>query len=99
MDVNRNNNLYQVELYYGHETTDTGVYHCFEITDPDNYEDDDEMAKRLATMLDIPEDSENFHWDSMYVALPTSVVEKIKADAIKEFWQGIQSSIPEYLQK
>lgn len=79
---------YQAELYYGFQETDTGIYHAFEVTDPKAMADDDEMAECLADLLDTTVDDDRFSCKSMYVKLPDSLVERIKADAVQEQQKG-----------
>lgn len=77
--------MYNVELYYGYEESESGIYHAFEAADSSNPAITDDMGRNLAEMLDISPDSENFNWDHMPIAIPDSVVAKIKADAINEY--------------
>lgn len=78
-------NRYQVELYYGFENGENGVYHAIEAVDPDACVDDDTMKASLLEALELEPDCPYFNYDSMYVALPDSVVERIKADAVREY--------------
>lgn len=75
---------WQIELLYGYEDGECGIYHAFLAEDPDSSIDTDAPAK-LAEMLDTTSDSQNFNWDSMYINLPDSVVEKIKAAGVREY--------------
>lgn len=76
---------YQVELYYGYEISDCGVYHAFEAADPEAATDGDEIAAGLAEVLDTSVDDETFDYNSMYIQLPDTLVERIKADGVKEY--------------
>lgn len=93
--INRSDK-YEVELYYGYEESTYGIYHAFEAVGKDDDVDSDEMAKDLAMMLDCvevndddeEEISDRFNCNSMFIALPQSVVDQIKADAIKEYLEN-----------
>ena len=75
---------YQIELFYGYEEGECGIYHAFEAVDPAAANDED-MQEKLANTLGIETDGPNFNWDIMYIRLPDTVVAKIKADAVKEY--------------
>lgn len=76
---------YEVELYYGFEDSETGIYHAFQVVDPAVKADDNEMAKLLAEQLDRDPEDESFTCRSMYIRLPDSLISKIKAQAIQEY--------------
>lgn len=76
--------VYQVELFYGYENSDTGIYHAFLAEDPSDQRGE-EMSDELAEMLDLDTDDESFYWDSMYINLPDSLVKRIKDDAVREY--------------
>ncbi len=76
---------YQVELHYGYQETDCGIFHSFVATDPEKPADVTEMGKTLAESLDTTVEDSDFNFNSMYISLPDSVVARIKEDAIKEF--------------
>lgn len=78
--------MYKIELYYGYEDGESGIFHAFCATDPDIIDDDLKMGKRLAETLDLDVNDKNFNWDSMYITLPDSLVQKIKKDAVDEFF-------------
>ncbi len=80
---------YQIELFYGYEDGECGIWHSFESHDPDAQTDGDEVKERLADSLDISSDSVDFNYDSMYIDLPESLVKKIKDDAVKEYMEGL----------
>lgn len=80
--------MYQINLFYGYEEGECGIYHAFEAADPDAEINEDAMEKRLAEMLQVEPQDDSFNWDSMYIALPDSVVERIKNDAIMQFRAG-----------
>ena len=74
---------YQIELYYGFVDGEGGPFHVFEVMDPKEPTEEG-IAKALANALDTVESDENFDWDSMLLPLPNSIVQRIKADAIKD---------------
>ena len=74
---------YQIELYYGFVDGEGGPFHAFEVKDPKEPIEEG-IAEVLANTLDTVESDENFDWDSMFLPLPDSLVQRIKADAIKE---------------
>lgn len=77
------NNPYAIRLYYGYEeTASDGVFHAFIAGDTKGKSGN--MGKALKDMLEPSEDS-CFDWDSMHIALPDSVVNRIKKDAIREY--------------
>ena len=84
---------YQIELFYGYEDGECGIWHSFEAHDPDAHIADDEVKERLAYSLDVSSDSDYFNYDSMYIDLPESLVKKIKDDAIKEHMEGFNSEM------
>lgn len=92
MDIKRSDK-YEIELYYGYEESTYGIYHAFEAVSKNDKVDSDEMARALAEDLDCievnddneEEISDRFNYNSMFIALPQSVVDQIKADAIKEY--------------
>ena len=81
---------YQVELFYGYQEGECGIYHSFELTDPDESADAGEMAEKLASLLDTKPDNSDFNFDTMYVDLPESVVKKIKADGVREYLERVK---------
>ena len=53
--------------------------------DPAGEADDEEIAKELADMLDTEPTADDFNFTDMYVSLPQSLVDRIKADGVKEY--------------
>lgn len=76
---------YQAELFYGYQECESGIYHSFELADPEVRTDVFKASKRLAELLDTKPGSPDFNFDTMYVDLPESVVKRIKADAVREY--------------
>ena len=74
-----------VLLFYGWQEGDEGVYHAFKMEDPAGEADDEEIAKELADMLDTEPMADDFNFTDMYVSLPQSLVDRIKADGVKEY--------------
>lgn len=79
---------HKIELFYGCERGEEGVYHSFLTGDPDDHSDLETVEKALADMLSLDPDDQSFNWDSMYIDLPDSVVEKIKAEGVKEYLEN-----------
>lgn len=79
---------YQIELFYGYEDGECGIWHTFEAHDPDARSDEAKIKERLADSLDISSDSVDFNYNSMYIDLPESVVKKIRDDAVREYVEG-----------
>lgn len=78
--------MYQINLHYGYERSDATyeTYHAFETTDIEELTDGDEMAAKLAGLLDCEPDDEDFDWNSMYIVLPEKTVERIKQEGRSE---------------
>ena len=78
--------MYQIELYYGYERDSNtyGVYHAFAAADIEDAVDRNQMAASLADALGCAPDDEDFHWNSMYIALSEKTVERIKQEARSE---------------
>lgn len=82
----RKEHRYQVKLCYGYEENEDGsIFHAFEAIGPDENPIDLGIDKKLSDVLEAGEDG--FDWDWLFVALPESVVVKIRNDAIAEFQQ------------
>lgn len=93
-----------VELFYGYQAGEDGIYHSFALEDPDRtpddkYEGDDMIAERLAYDLDTNVDDQRFNWDSMFVTLPESVVERIKAEGRNEAINDCKSAMIRELER
>ena len=76
---------YRIELYYGYQECESGIYHAFDAVDPHGHHDDEKMAVKLSDTLDTTPDDDNFHYNSMRILLPSSVVARIRADAVNDF--------------
>lgn len=76
--------MYQIELHYGYQECEDGIYHAFEATDIEERVDGQEVAERLAGLLDCTPDDGHFNWSSMYIALPEKTVERIKQEGRSE---------------
>lgn len=77
---------HQIELYYGWEESECGMFHAFFAGDSESQNLDAETAAtRLADMLDISADNKNFNWNHMSISIPEAVVEKIKAEGVEEY--------------
>lgn len=80
---------YRIELYYGYQECESGIYHAFDAVDPQERHDDDKMAVKLSDTLDTTPDDDNFHYNSMHILLPASVVARIRADAVNDFLKSM----------
>lgn len=76
--------MYQIELHYGYQECEDGIYHSFEASDIEECADSREVAARLAGLLDCTPDDEDFNCNSMYIALPEKTVERIKQEGRSE---------------
>ena len=76
---------YYINLNYGYEQTESGIFHSFIALSPDMHVNDNKMETLLAIMLDADPVESNFDWNSTFVDLPDDLIEKIKQDAIKEY--------------
>lgn len=76
--------MYQIELHYGYQECEDGIYHAFEASDIEDRVDCQEVAERLAGLLDCTPEDEHFNWNSMYIALPDKTVERIKQEGRSE---------------
>lgn len=79
---------YKVELFYGYEDHEQGIFHAFEAVAPGASVDQFAMQQRLADALDCTAediDEGRFNYNSIYINLPDELVAQIKADAVKEY--------------
>lgn len=76
--------MYQIELHYGYQECEDGIYHAFEASDIEERVDSREVAERLAGSLDCTPEDDRFDWNSMYIALPEKTVERIKQEGRSE---------------
>ena len=70
--------MYQINLHYGYQECEDGIYHAFEVSDIEDVVDSDQIAEKLADALDCTPDDERFNWNSMYIALPKQTVNRIE---------------------
>ena len=76
---------YQMYLYYGtFEDGYAGPSYSFEAADQE-VATDDTISARLAENLDTTVNDIHFDWNFQSVRLPDTLVQRIKADAIKEY--------------
>lgn len=83
-----------INLCYGYQETEEGIFHAFEAHDPSNLPDCDVTAKNLAALLDTTPDDDRFNWNEMDIKLPDSVVRKIQNEAVERF-VNLQKGITE----
>lgn len=76
--------MYQIELHYGYQECEDGIYHAFETSDIEECTDSRDIAARLAGLLDCTPNDGSFNWNSMYIALPEKTVERIKQEGRSE---------------
>jgi hypothetical protein len=76
--------MYQIELHYGYQECEDGIYHAFETSDIEERADSRDIAARLAGLLDCTPNDGSFNWNSMYIALPEKTVERIKQEGRSE---------------
>ena len=81
--------MHQIELHYGYQECEDGIYHAFEASDIEERVDSREVAERLAGLLDCTPDDERFNWNSMYIALPEKTVDRIKQEGRSEMMFAI----------
>ena len=75
---------YKVNLFYGYEEGECGIYHAFKAVDPDGDHDDDQIGAELAEQLDCKPEDDRFDYNSMYINLPESLIKRIQQDAVRE---------------
>lgn len=80
---------YYINLNYGYEQTEAGVFHSFVALSPEMSVRDDKMETLLAVMLDADPVESNFDWNSVYVDLPDDLIAKIKQDGVNEFLEKL----------
>lgn len=68
----------RIELYFGYVENTDGIHHAFEVVDPKACVDDGDMAKKLAKTLNTTPDDATFNYNSMYLDIPASVIDRIK---------------------
>ncbi len=69
----------KVTLHYGYERmVDDEVYHAFLTSDPKKGYDSDAIDKELRELLDPISEESDFNWDTMDIALPKTLVDRIR---------------------
>lgn len=79
----------KVNLNYGYQEGEDGIYHSFTLEDPDHITDEDETAKNLAELLDTKPDDDRFGWNNMFVELPKETIARIRTEGQMELLQKI----------
>lgn len=82
--MERNLNNRQVLLYYAWEEGECGIFHAFKALDPVAGRKDS-VAEELYEELDISENSYSHNCNCMYITLPDTLIERIKADGVAEY--------------
>lgn len=83
---------YQVQLYYGFQETEDGIYHAFEATDPEGAPDD-KVPERLAELLDTTTSDDRFDYNLMPIRLPDSLVDRIRNEAVQEYMEYVSECL------
>lgn len=82
--IKKQNNR-QVLLYYAWEEGESGIFHAFNAADPASSVDEKEKDA-LYEQLGITEDSSSsYNWNCMYINLPESLIQRIKAEGVEEY--------------
>lgn len=71
---------YEIELNYGYQECENGIYHAFEATDTLETVSYEDMGNKLAHLLDCEPSDERFSWAQMRIALPEMTVERIRME-------------------
>ena len=87
--------MHQIELHYGYQECEDGIYHAFEASDIEERVDSREVAERLAGLLDCSPDDEDFDCKSMRITLPKRTVERIRAEGYAAGRVGVLSQMSE----
>ena len=68
-----------INLHYGYQETESGIYHAFEATDEGRIFDSNAIADRLASDLDVDrkDPDSGFNWNTMMISLPEETVSRI----------------------
>ena len=68
-----------INLHYGYQETESGIYHAFETTDEGRSFDSNAIADRLASVLDVDwkDPDSGFNWNTMMISLPEETVSRI----------------------
>ena len=87
--------MYQINLHYGYQECEDGIYHAFETSDIEDRTDSSEIAVTLAGLLDCTPEDDRFNWNSMHIALPEKTVERIRAEGYAAGRVGILAQMIE----
>lgn len=68
----------KVQLNYGYQECEDGIYHAFTLEDSERIGDPEETAKVLAELLDTTPDDDRFGWNSMFLELPRKTIERFR---------------------
>lgn len=68
-----------INLHYGYQEMESGIYHAFEATDEGGSFDSNAIADRLASVLDVDrkDPDSGFCWNTMMISLPEETVSRI----------------------
>ena len=87
------NNI-NVELYYGYQECEDGIYHAFSLEDPKKAPNADNIADELASLLDTTPEDQRFNWNVMEVRLPDTVVEQIRNSGVQMAVESMKPAQP-----
>lgn len=74
--------MYQINLVYGYQEGECGIYHAFEAFDPNEKIDFEKVSEHIAETLDTTTDDVNYNCDMMYINVPEETVDRIIKDYI-----------------
>ena len=74
--------MYKINLVYGYQEGECGIFHAFEAFDPDEEIEFEKVSKQMAEMLDTTTDDVNYNCNMMYINVPAETVDRIIKDYI-----------------
>ena len=83
-----------IQLYYGYQETEDGIYHSFSAEDPKNLPDNSNIADELAGLLDTTPEDQRFNWNVMEIRLPDTVVERIRSSGVQMAVESMRPAQP-----
>lgn len=86
---------YEIELNYGYQKCEDGIYHAFEATDTLEAVSHEDMGSKLAHLLDCEPNDERFAWAQMRIAIPEKTVERIRMEGFAAGRAGLLAQMIE----
>lgn len=80
---------YKVLVTYGYLDDKTGISHIVHVSEPDASVDSTAVVASLAQQLDTYPDNKDFSWDVATCVLPEALVNRIRADAVRDYRAGL----------